>query len=370
MGFSIKVAPGVRVRASSRGVRTSFGPRAARIHVGAGRTRVSSGFGPVTVSSTIGGHSGRRGSGPRSTSSVRVAQTAMVTAAQADKAARAMAIDEAIRAIRSIHHESFPPPVRPLAEPPEPVDAAAHRRARTDEALQGISIFKRKERRLARERAVELADAETRAEEHRRMLQQQDRQRSLDAFWDGVHRNEPGAVMSQLAAAFEDNEAPAAPLEVHETSASLTVLIPDESALPSHAVGTTPSGNVSLRKMPKGQRDELYGQLVSGCVLVTVKEAFAVAPAVEEIRIVAIRRNGLSAYGEQRVEALLAAVIDRSALYGVLWESVDARTILRDVAREMLVNEKGATRALQPLDLAGEQDVSGLLGVVDYEGDL
>jgi hypothetical protein len=39
MGFSIKIAPGVRVRASSRGVRTSIGPRVARVHVGAGRAR-------------------------------------------------------------------------------------------------------------------------------------------------------------------------------------------------------------------------------------------------------------------------------------------------------------------------------------------
>ena len=35
MGFSVKIAPGVRVRASSRGVRTSIGPRVARVHVGA-----------------------------------------------------------------------------------------------------------------------------------------------------------------------------------------------------------------------------------------------------------------------------------------------------------------------------------------------
>ncbi|MFI2651773.1 DUF4236 domain-containing protein [Micromonospora fulviviridis] len=38
MGFSIRLAPGVRIRASSRGIRTSLGPRAARVHFGAGRT--------------------------------------------------------------------------------------------------------------------------------------------------------------------------------------------------------------------------------------------------------------------------------------------------------------------------------------------
>jgi hypothetical protein len=40
-GLSFKVAPGVRIRASSRGIRTSVGPRAARVHIGAGRTTLS-----------------------------------------------------------------------------------------------------------------------------------------------------------------------------------------------------------------------------------------------------------------------------------------------------------------------------------------
>jgi hypothetical protein len=62
MGFlSIKIAPGVRLSASSRGLRAGIGPRAARIHVGAGRTTISSGAGPVTVGTSLGGsHRGRR----------------------------------------------------------------------------------------------------------------------------------------------------------------------------------------------------------------------------------------------------------------------------------------------------------------------
>ena len=39
MGMSVRLAPGVRVRVSSRGVRTSVGPRVARLHVGGGATR-------------------------------------------------------------------------------------------------------------------------------------------------------------------------------------------------------------------------------------------------------------------------------------------------------------------------------------------
>src|SRR6478752_9020408 len=73
LGVSIKLAPGVRVRASSRGVRTSIGPRAARVHVGAGRTRISTGAGPVTVSTAIGGGHRRTSNTTRSRTSSRAA---------------------------------------------------------------------------------------------------------------------------------------------------------------------------------------------------------------------------------------------------------------------------------------------------------
>jgi hypothetical protein len=55
VGMSLRIAPGVRIRASGSGIRTSVGPRAARVHVGGGRAAVSSGFGPFTASSPMRG---------------------------------------------------------------------------------------------------------------------------------------------------------------------------------------------------------------------------------------------------------------------------------------------------------------------------
>jgi hypothetical protein len=75
MGFSLKLAPGVRIRALSRGLCTSVGPRAARVHFGAGRAGVSSGAGPVGFYSSLGGGrstSTRRASTGTSSSYYRV----------------------------------------------------------------------------------------------------------------------------------------------------------------------------------------------------------------------------------------------------------------------------------------------------------
>jgi hypothetical protein len=87
MGFSFKVAPGVRIRASSRGVRTSVGPRAARVHFGSGRTGISTGAGPVSFYSSLGGSRGgsRSGGQPPSIASY---QRQLAAAEKAEEAQR------------------------------------------------------------------------------------------------------------------------------------------------------------------------------------------------------------------------------------------------------------------------------------------
>ena len=52
MGFSVQMAPSVRVRVLSSGVRTSVGSGAIRVHIGGGAPAFSSGAGPVTYSTS------------------------------------------------------------------------------------------------------------------------------------------------------------------------------------------------------------------------------------------------------------------------------------------------------------------------------
>src|SRR5437868_6194553 len=64
MGFSMKIMPGVRIRASSRGLSAGIGPRAARVHVGTRGVGVSTGAGPFGAYAHLGGGSrGRRTGG-------------------------------------------------------------------------------------------------------------------------------------------------------------------------------------------------------------------------------------------------------------------------------------------------------------------
>ena len=146
--------------------------------------------------------------------------------------------------------------------------------------------------------------------------------------------------------------------------AQLALLAPDLAALPERHPTTTAAGNLSLKKFTKGEMADLYKQLVAGLVLATAKEAFAVAPGVTDIRIVALRNTPADAYGKIRPEAILAARVARAALNGVQWTKADALTILNEISSELVTRIAGPSKALAPLDLKTEPEIARLIYVI------
>src|SRR4051812_28143383 len=161
MGFSIKLAPGVRVRASSRRVRTSIGPRAARIHVGAGRTGFSTGAGPVGFYTSLGSGSPSRRTGTPMANREPAARRGAAEA-KLDGARRLATI---LPEIGGLHRAEFPPARPPVAPPPPAVDPEAVRRRRVTEAKAQTSVFARRARRAAIHDAERRAAAEVTATE-------------------------------------------------------------------------------------------------------------------------------------------------------------------------------------------------------------
>jgi hypothetical protein len=356
VGFSVRVAPGIRIRASSRGIRTSIGPRAARLHVGSGRPGVSTGFGPVGFYTGLGG--GRRTSGHAPNSAGR-------SVAAAAKAEAAQELARALQAIENLHRAEFTVSQKPLApEAPSP-DGAAIRRRHRRAARAGVGFFDLSGRRLAKVAAEAAAHDEISVELATLKSERDVRQAELDATWESFKANDPELVLGALIKAFEDNDAPAAPVAVDGDSVCLVVLVPDVDVLPERYPTTTDAGNLSLKKMTKRQQADLYTLMVCGFVLVTVKEAFAVAPGLAETRVVAIRVPRRDAYGAPVVEAVLACSVVRSALHGVTWGSADAGHVLADAATELVINRKGAAKVLSPLDLRQEPEIAGVLERID-----
>jgi hypothetical protein len=358
MGFSVKLAPGVRIRASSRGLRTSVGPRAARVHFGTGRAGVSSGAGPVGFYSSLGGSrsgSTRRASTGGSTRGL----------AAAAKAEQAQELAAALTAILNLHRPDFPNSQRPIAPPPPALNEQEFITRHRKTALADIGIFAWRARRQAKAAADLDAHADMAAVRNSDQRLHGQHQEELDMLWHRLLDNDPEVVLGTLAEAFEDNEAAAAPVGVAGTEASVVVLVPTQSAVPERRPELTAAGNLSLKKLTKRELADFYKLMVCGYVLATIKEGFAVAPGLQHVRVVAIRNTGTDAYGKTRVEAVLAAGFARSALQGVQWDTADSATVLNDTNEELTAHFAGPSKELTALDLSQEPDLAAVLAAVD-----
>jgi hypothetical protein len=173
-------------------------------------------------------------------------------------------------------------------------------------------------------------------------------------------------VLAVLSHAFRNSSAHAAPIGVWGGEAQLALLAPDLAALPERHPTTTAAGNLSLKKFTKGEMADLYKQLMAGLVLATIKEAFAVAPGLTEIRIVVLRNTPADAYGKTRFEAILAARVARAALNGVRWTKTDALTILNEISSELVTRISGPSKAFAPLDLKKEPELARLINDITF----
>ena len=367
MGFSVKLAPGVRVRASSRGLRTSVGPRAARVHVGGGRTGLSSGVGPVSFYTSTGGGRRRSGGSARTTPAAYQRQVAAYNrqVASQQKAEQAAELAAAFTAILDLHREAFAEARRPVA-PPEPhVDEGEIRKRHEKAALAGVGVFQRAARAERKSAAAQAAAEEIAAVRARLTAERQQNQAYLDERSAALLANDSEVVLATLEEAFEDNEAPAAALAVTGGEISLAVLAPGVDAVPDRMPGTTSAGNLTLRKLPKREKSDFYKLMVCGHALATVREAFAVAPGLGAARVVVFRHGRTDAYGKRGLECLLAFRVTRKAFDGVRWSDADAVTVLNDASTELLIKQVGAARELSPLDLSSEPELQTLADAIE-----
>ena len=358
MGFSVRIAPGVRVRASSRGMRASIGPRAARIHVGSGRPGISTGVGPFGAYQSLGGSRSRSSSG-------RASAYATPSPAAVQKAQEAAELATIIEQILSVHHEEFHDFTRPIAPLPPVPSVTELLPAITEQHLQGISMFARKERKAAR-LAAEVQAQRQHDEISRQAIQQQTvMQSDWDRSYQALAANDPESVMGWVNNCFEDNEAPASVVDVQGNEMTVLLTAPAIEVVPDRKPGTTSAGNLSIRKMTKTDRASLHSELICGHTLLTVKEAFAMAPGITTVRVVTFGTEGKDAYGQTQYTPLLAAQFSRPRLTGVQWTSTPALRIMVDVSDTLLIDIKRAE--IQPIPLDDHPELKDLAQTIESD---
>jgi hypothetical protein len=350
--FSLKLAPGVTIQVSRDGLQTNLGAHARRVYVGQQFANPAISAAPLTFYT------------PSGTRLQQPSDLAPQLPPAADKAQQAKALASAIEGIRKLHHQDFPAVQRLVVPYPPRPDHAAILSRRMSDALARVSIFRRSTRKAAKAAAVLATQMECNELEAANQAQYVAVQQEIDQLWQRLITNDPDVVLAVLSHAFQNSSAHAAPLGVWDAEAQLALLAPDAAAVPERHPTTTAAGNLSLKKFTKGEMADLYKQLVAGLVLATAKEAFAVAPGVTDIRIVALRGTPADTYGKVRPEAILAAQIPRAALNGVQWTKADAFSILNKISSELLTRTAGPSKAFAPLDLKAEPEIAHLIQLV------
>jgi hypothetical protein len=248
------------------------------------------------------------------------------------------------------------------------VDASAFRAQHVKQAKAKTSVFARSDRKAALQEAERHAEIDAAALAAQYEQERLTWQTALDGQWGALRANDPDTVLTTLVDAFEDNDASAAPMGIDGSEVTLVVVVPPVSTIPERQPTITAAGNLSLKKLTKSEIADFYKQLVCGHVLVTVKETFAVAPAVASARVVALRATPPDAYGKVHPEVVLAARFERSRLDGIHWAQADAAQVVNDASTERILIQKGATKELTPVDLAQEIAIAEVVSAVDFEG--
>jgi len=293
---------------------------------------------------------------PRSQTSIAAYQAATRRAERLDEVRSLVVLELSLTAV---HRHEFASAEPATAPPPSPFQPEPVYRQFEAQERRGVSLFAFSERRAAKARARQAADVEIRAEQARREARRDADQAELDQEWSRLVANDPETVMETLEAAFEDNEAPAVPIDCHADEAAIVMVYPDIGQIPESKPAVTSSGKPTTQKRTKTERNELYAQSLASNVLATVREAFAVAPGLAKVAVLTVCKDD-SMGGIPMVTALCAVAFDRPLVDRFDWSRLDPLRTL-ELGEPCLWNRGGRTAELAPLDLTGEPEIAQVL---------
>ena len=346
VGF--RVAPGVRLRVVRRGPRMALGPRIARID-DASVERDRDRDRPTDWAARSGG--GRRVPPPTRTRARGAGWTAVGDHLDDLLAAHSVAVTHAV------------PPVAP---PPARVERRAVRRDLYRDATGHLGVLDLAGRMAAWRRVRTGVDAEVadrqRAARDRAAAEQAD----ADAWWERLVANDPAIVTERLGSALAEHHLPAVVTAVEPDAQRAHLVIPVATA--EKLVGQREpvvgdGGEVTLKRLNKPRRHELFEAAVTSAMVGVAAEAFAVAPGLRAVALAVVCPRHLGGPA-----VLVLAEVSRDL---VLPEGAD-RPVVADLVsaaeagRATLIRDKGGRLgSLRPLDPADHDDVAMLLRALE-----
>lgn len=241
-------------------------------------------------------------------------------------------------------------------ESPPNLEEIASRHTR--EAVKDVRLFDRAGRRRAREEARERAQAAYEVELEQRTRRQGEAQRQADAWWSLLTDGDAVTALGALEQAFEDNQVPAVAIDSEGGRATVLLLLPAmEDLIPANAYDITPGGKPTVRRRTKTDRNTTYAAVLASQAVATAKEALAVVPSIDYVTLAAVRRRQTS------LDALYVGTFCRSEL-----ETAGSQTCPLEqqfATAGALIEQRGRSHELQPLDLSQEPGLAQVLSEIE-----
>lgn len=240
-------------------------------------------------------------------------------------------------------------PRLPMPAPPHPGHIRRDLESQATAQLARWAAFARWRARRAVRRSVDAA-VRHRAPSHYRTYREA--QERADLWWRHLESNDAETVRLRLTDALGDV---AAVTSVRGATASIVVATPDAETLVGEREAThTKSGNISVRKVSKTRRNEIFHEALWARAVTTAAQALAVAPGLEGVNVALVtpgpsilammsltRGQVFAVEGTPRPAAALANLADTG-----------------EVPAALVV--KGRTRAVTPLTTSHTEAVGAL----------
>jgi hypothetical protein len=272
-----------------------------------------------------------------------------------DRTAYVRQVAETDLHLTSLHRAEFAPAAEPHLAPPAATNVAALTSQLQAKAISAVPWWQLRVRRDARRSAAWTgpglaAEMDNKAAAEHQQLVAQSAER-----WTRLLANDPETVLEELEAAFADNESPAAAVSCRGDQVDVVVLFPDINLVPEVKPAMTPGGKPTVKPRTKTERNAIYAYARGGTVLATVKEGFAVAPAIKEISIAVVRRSGAVPTG-----VLYVGRFGRPHVETIQWtEHLDVVAELIN-APDCVFTRTGSTSEIQVIDLDQHPELAEL----------
>lgn len=260
--------------------------------------------------------------------------------------ARAAAVEdiaEAERAVTTLHldpvHVAKPPSV-----PHQPyIDPLLLSRRWQNEAVQEISIFRRKARKNARLGADQAASAEVQrlrrwnTSEYERMCSER------DAEWQKLLLNTPRHVQQAITQALSNIPVKSQYVDISTMPTYCSPLIVLQfdgiSLIPEQYATLTPMGRPTVKNRTKTNRNDTYVQALGSAVLAVARRAFAAAPGLDELQVLVLRQGSDTSHKSKTLVPIFHVAFNRVPTLELEWTKINPSEAILNLPTANLVRE-------------------------------